>query len=357
MCADSVALMYEFLGPQKAKWRFERLSLRQSFLGKYGIISDDSEHLILCALALIKSDNTKQFEKEMRAGVGKWLLTLPVAVGMSTLKAGVKILFGCRVSGVVSAGNGPGMRSAIIAAMYWNNKALRDEYLKISSSITHIGPEASGACIAQANLMSYLIEHNEWPRENLAQVLAQGVECKKIKEVIEIIQWGVERSESEFLQKLLDKKEGQSLCVSGYMPHSMGYALYCAIKYKDINECMRRIILNAGDTDSIGAVCAGVLACVSESKKLSDNEAVQDRVDFYASWDDLILFPIKKDLITKLSQALEDKYLGRKKRCYSKEELKFPFLLYFFRNLFVTTFILSHALLRLRPKWFYKYFF
>ena len=91
-----------------------------------------------------------------------WLLGLPPGIGLATLKSILKLWvgFGPSSSGVFSAGNGPAMRAAPIGAFFWDDPSKIDDYIRISTRMTHTDPKAEVGAKFVAYLAAWIIRDN-----------------------------------------------------------------------------------------------------------------------------------------------------------------------------------------------------
>ena len=90
---------------------------RHRFLFNRGMVSDDTEHTLFVAQALLTHpDDVASFQRCLAWKLRLWLLGLPAGIGLATLRAILRLWMGFPPirSGVWSAGNGPaiGIRSA-----------------------------------------------------------------------------------------------------------------------------------------------------------------------------------------------------------------------------------------------------
>ena len=126
---DALGLPCEGLSKKRQARMYPDLS-RYHLLWGYGLCSDDTEHSCMVAQALIQAEGDPQrFARSLGWKLRFWLLALPAGIGMATLKAILKLWLGFSPerSGVVSAGNGPAMRSPITlesVIAYLNSRAL-----------------------------------------------------------------------------------------------------------------------------------------------------------------------------------------------------------------------------------------
>ncbi len=94
---------------------------RHRFVFGLGMISDDTEHTILVAQALLRRGSKPEaFAHCLAWKLRWWLPGLPAGIGLATLRSILKLWLGFPPSrsGVYSAGNGPAMRSAILGACF-----------------------------------------------------------------------------------------------------------------------------------------------------------------------------------------------------------------------------------------------
>ncbi|MBN2164014.1 MAG: ADP-ribosylglycohydrolase family protein [Pontiellaceae bacterium] len=160
---DSLGLPAEGLSPERIKangwsqWRHRLL------FGK-GMISDDTEHTLFVAQALLQYPNdVDDFRSALAWKLKWWLMSLPAGVGLATARAMLKLWIGVPVSrsGVWSAGNGPAMRSSIIGVRYCNDTDTMHTYVKASTLLTHTDPRALTGALAVAEISAYAATGND----------------------------------------------------------------------------------------------------------------------------------------------------------------------------------------------------
>lgn len=338
MAGDSVGLPYEFLSPLKAAKRFQRQGVAQSFLGAWGILSDDSEHILFTAEALLESRNAKEFGFILQKKLRNWFLAFPPGIGLTTLKAASRILIGknYNTSGVDSMGNGPAMRVNILAAFFQEDREKLLAYLKVSTYLTHKNPVVLDACISQANLLQYLCQHKAVPHSHIFDILSLNTETKEWRDTLQKLAVCIEKqlSPKEVLKILgVDARKG----VSGYILHSMPFALYCAICYPELESCLSVIIRTGGDTDSVAAVSLGLLGAIYPTGYFQDLS------------DKIIDYPYCVAHAKKLSVDLEKKH--NTPTLVFHHKLCWP--VFWGRNVLAFIFIFAHALGRFRPTSWY----
>ena len=131
-----------------------------------GMWSDDTEHSIMLAQALLASGgDSERFSRKFAWELRWWLFGLPAGVGLATARAMIKLWFGIspRKSGVFSAGNGCTMRTAVIAAYFPDDAAKRREFVTAHTRITHSDPKAITSTLAITEIAALLLKSNAPP--------------------------------------------------------------------------------------------------------------------------------------------------------------------------------------------------
>jgi ADP-ribosyl-[dinitrogen reductase] hydrolase len=163
---DALGLPAEGLRPamiRRLRWSGH---WRHRFLPGRGMWSDDTEHTIMLAQALLASQGklprfTRAFASELRW----WLLGLPAGTGFATARAILRLWLGYppQKSGVFSAGNGPCMRTALIGACFPENPLTRRSFTEAQTRLTHSDPKAFIAALAVTELAALLSTTNSPP--------------------------------------------------------------------------------------------------------------------------------------------------------------------------------------------------
>lgn len=337
MAGDSLGLPYEGISFRRQKKLFKDSAKHNFFMGK-GVISDDTEHLLLTVYALGKSSgNEEKFEKELSKGLKEWLLTLPFGIGFATLKSCIKLFIGIspRKSGVFSAGNGPAMRSSVIGVCFGNNREKMINLNRISARITHTDEKAEigSLCIALAAHMSSTNIGEIKPIEFLNELkdVFKGYNSIEFVKLMEEIVESVNKKENtkEFIIK-----KGWKNGVSGYIYQTVPAVIHCWLRNQnDYKKGVIEIIECGGDTDTT----ASILGAIIGGK--TGKEAVP------TAWrENIISWPYTEKYIEKLSKEIETEV-------YNKNfSIKKPmFLLATIRNLILYPFVVIHGLRRLFP--------
>src|SRR4051812_41680587 len=147
---DALGLPAENISPARLRrlWRDE---WRMRFILGRGMISDDTEHTLMVAQAMLAHPHdVSRFQRSLSWKLRWWFLALPAGVGFATARACSKLWFGfpANRSGVASGGSGPAMRSAIIGAFFAEQPEQRREFVRAASQLTHRGWQAETAALA-----------------------------------------------------------------------------------------------------------------------------------------------------------------------------------------------------------------
>lgn len=236
----------EGLKPKRAARMF-RGPLRHRFIFGRGMVSDDTEHACLTALALLRArGDEEKFVRQVASGLRAWLMTVPAGAGLATLKASLRLYAGVSPhnSGVPSAGNGPAMRAPILGAYFGNELSAMRRYVELSSRVTHTDARAvDGAyLVAVAASGGDVLEiarslGEEWRADLMARMLEQGAEPYDFAAAL-----GLQKG------------------VSGYVMHTVPVALYCSLSAQtDFRKAIEAAVGLGGDTDTVGAIVGGIV--------------------------------------------------------------------------------------------------
>jgi ADP-ribosyl-[dinitrogen reductase] hydrolase len=155
---DALGLPLEGLSRQRAERMFGPPPLTHRFFFGRGMVSDDTDHAVMTAQALIASGgDVDKFRRSLGWRLRWWFLSLPAGVGLATFRACIKLWLGFppAKSGVWSAGNGAAMRAAILGVYECRNDAKLWEFVQASSLITHTDSRAVQGAMAIALATKY----------------------------------------------------------------------------------------------------------------------------------------------------------------------------------------------------------
>lgn len=293
---DSLGLPYEALSARRAR-RWSRGPLRQSFLFGRGMVSDDTDHTIFVAQALLRSQgNVDKFRRVLAWRLRCWLLSLPAGIGWGTLRGIAKLWLGFKHSGVRSAGNGPAMRSALIGCHFATDTAARQAHVSASTVLTHSDPRALAGALAIAEVAAR-ITRGEWQLRPSAAEFARAV-----SEVSDDVQWRAlqpllaEACASDQPTRLLRQRLHVRLGVPGFVMCSVPFALLAWYEgHGDYARTLRLCVDAGGDVDTHAAM-AGALAALSGGAQAIPPDWVRTLTDW----------PHGTNYLRALAQALAD---------------------------------------------------
>lgn len=263
---DALGLPFERLSPQQRRriWGEEiERGLEMCFLPNRGMVSDDTEHALFTARALLESrGSSERFARVLASEFRHWSLTLPPGVGMATLRAGFKSLLFLPAAkiGVFSAGNGPAMRAPILGAFFGDGTAQLRDFCRISTRLTHTDPKAEWGAFAIALAASHAAQGGGDGRRFVRDLSEWSDDSEAAKEMISLVKRAVNsasrgQSALEFCAEL-----GLQNGVTGYIFHTVPVVLQCWLRYpQDFRAGVQEIILCGGDSDSTGAILGGIL--------------------------------------------------------------------------------------------------
>jgi len=262
---DSLGLPREGISARRARRMFGPECIKHQFFFGHGMISDDTEHAIMTAQALlVGGDNVDRFLKSLAWRLRFWLLGIPAGIGLGTLRAILKLWIGFPParSGVHSAGNGPAMRAPIIGTIFANDPETMLAMLKASTAITHRDLRAEEGSLAIAAAASWATTHG-------AEGVASGdaLRCVQTRitdrELLELLQKVEMHLDHRSSPKQFAADLGLADGVSGYIYHTVPIALFCWLRFPgDFRESVGAAIRLGGDTDTVGGI-VGALGGIS----------------------------------------------------------------------------------------------
>jgi ADP-ribosylglycohydrolase len=239
--------------------RMWRGQWRHRFLFGRGMVSDDTEHTLFVAQALLAyPEDVMKFQRCLAWKLRLWLLGFPAGIGLATLKAILKLWLGFPPSrsGVWSAGNGPAMRSAIIGAFFFDDAQKRRAFVSTATRLTHTDPKAQTAALAVAEAAALSVGQSISVEAWLSDLPSLGGDdewqeiCRKLTKAL-----AARRSVSEFADEL-----GLQRGVTGYAYHSVPVAIYAWLRHPDdFRTALIAVLDCGGDTDTVGAILSALM--------------------------------------------------------------------------------------------------
>lgn len=257
---DALGLPTEGMTRERARV-FHQDSVRHRLVFGRGMFSDDTEHTLMVAVALMRHrDDAEAFQKALGRAFRWWMLALPAGVGLSTARAILKLWCGfpARHSGVRSAGNGAAMRSAIIGAVFADDIEKRQAFTLAACRLTHTDPRAeeSALLVAEAAALAAAGMETKMILERLCALVTTSEMKERFEKLRAALQGWI--SVAEYASRI-----GCENGVSGFAPNTVAVALYAWLRYRgDFRETLVSVIQCGGDTDTVAAVAGGI--CGSE---------------------------------------------------------------------------------------------
>lgn len=304
-------------------------------LTRFSVCSDDTEHLWITADALLRSQNSPElFSQFLSHNMKKWFLSVPVGAGKASLKASIKLLLGISPSrsGVYSAGNGPAMRAPIIGACFANDSEKLDQFLKISTRMTHIDPEAEEGAwvIAQAAALLRREVLNQAPIADYFKVILPQIKSLPLKTSLQLAYeyLSLGKSFHDYLCALgLDQKG-----ISGYIGHTVPAVIYAWLYYfGDYQKGITAIILAGGDSDTTAAILGALMGM-----------SINDAKSIPEAWlGGIYNAPISVQKLIQMSEAVSNQNMAKIP--------KISWGLQWLRNVMLLIIVLLHGFRRLLP--------
>ncbi len=253
---DALGLPAEGLSPRRITRRWRGDWRMRLFFG-WGMVSDDTEHTVMVAQALLASPGDPvAFQRRLAWKFRWWFLGLPAGVGMATAKACIKLWLGVspKRSGIFSAGNGPAMRSAIIGAFFEDDPERRRIFVAASTKMTHTDPRAEIAAQAVAEATAWIVRGRQEEILSMLPSISDNEEwrtlCRKLAEA-----YSKRSSVVDFANTL-----GLASGVTGYAFHTVPVALYAVLRHPDCFRTALIAVLDCGgDTDTVGAIVGAIM--------------------------------------------------------------------------------------------------
>jgi len=359
---DSLGLPYEGVSPRRAIRMFPCRE-RHHFLFGRGMISDDTEHTLMVAQAIVDSGgDPERFAQALARRLRRWLLALPAGIGLATLRSCFKLCVGFSPdhSGVFSAGNGPAMRSAILGVVYGSDVSRLKEVVRRSTIITHTDPKAylgafavalaahlsaTGAAVDGASYVEALhasLADEPDPNGAGSQFSPRlrrevGVRsCSEAEEFLDLIRSvaqsvGKNETTADFYQRLApNAKQG----VSGYIYHTVPAVIHAWLRHpNDFRTALLDILACGGDTDTTGAILGGIIGARVGVEGIP------------RKWiDGIFEFPETVGFMQTVARQVYQTSLGD---AMNAANAAFPLLL--IRNMFFAAVVLLHGFRRLLP--------
>lgn len=336
---DAMGLPRENLSPKRSVKLFGK-TIQPALivipkLIRFSVCSDDTEHLWITADALVRSQSSPElFSQLLSQNMKKWLLSFPVGAGKASIKASVKLLVGIspNQSGVDSAGNGPAMRAPIIGAFFANDAEKLDQFLKISTQMTHTDLQAEEGAWVIAQAAALIMRENPKiaPIENFFNIALPKIHSEQLKKSLQLARDYLiaKQSFEEYLIAMNLNQRG----VSGYIGHTVPAVIYAWLYYfGDYQKGIEAMILAGGDSDTTAAILGALMGLSIDHQK-----------DIPQRWvSGIYNAPISMDKLMQMSQAINDQNIASMP--------KISWGLQLLKNIALFVIVLLHGFRRLLP--------
>ncbi|HKO89907.1 MAG TPA: ADP-ribosylglycohydrolase family protein [Polyangiaceae bacterium] len=250
--------------------RYEGLSARDiarsidpaAGLGLWGahlFVSDDTEQtaLVLESIVLARADLPAAL-RSFRSALRGWFLRLPFGIGLSTLRACLRMLFGSQAPGVASAGNGAAMRAGIIGVYFSSQREERRRFAEALARVTHTDVRAVEGAVYTAELAALCARPPTRDRAELVRLAARGIREPELRAGIDA---ALRLSGTQHHAELAPN--------TGYVVHTLALCTWAFIREGEhALSAIQAVIRAGGDTDTAAAIVGGWLGALHGPESL-----------------------------------------------------------------------------------------
>ncbi|MCC6488542.1 MAG: ADP-ribosylglycohydrolase family protein [Candidatus Hydrogenedentes bacterium] len=312
--------------------------LRHRFLPGKGLVSDDTDHAVFVAQALVRAGlDSDAFQRALSWSLRWWLAGIPAGVGLATLRATLRLWLGIspRRSGVFSAGNGPAMRSPILGVRFGDEKGLLHTFVRRSTELTHSDPKAFHGALAIALAAHHSAAAGVVSGRSYLEALREHLSTEQAVPFLELMERAVQSASVGESSTTFAASLGCTRGVTGYMYHTVPCVVQTWLRHpNDFAAGIEAIISAGGDTDTTGAILGGIVG------------ARVGKEGIPAAWLNGILeWPRSTIWMEHLACSLAE--VAESGKPLTPPPYFFPGVLP--RNLFLLSVVLAHGLRRLAP--------
>ncbi|MFZ2958625.1 MAG: ADP-ribosylglycohydrolase family protein [Candidatus Ozemobacteraceae bacterium] len=261
---DSIGLPMEGLSPTRIPRMFPGKTRQRLFFGR-GMVSDDTDHACLAALALTRAPkNHEDFGSSFAWYLRFWGLAIPAGIGFATLRSIGKLWlgFGPNSSGVFSAGNGPAMRAPILGASLGHDFSRLVAMTRISTRITHTDPKAEVGALLVA-LATHYAAQSPGRCASIAELVSplHSIFSPEIThEPVSLVERAAQSAASGQSTLAFAASLGLQKGISGYIYHTVPCVLHAWFRRPDdFSGAMEDLLACGGDTDTTAAILGGIM--------------------------------------------------------------------------------------------------
>lgn len=288
---DALLLPYEGLSAKQIARHFPG-NLRHRFFCHRGMLSDDTEHTIFIAQSWLRcGGDSGKFLRALAWRLRWWIACLPAGMGSATLRGCIRLWLGIspRRSGVMSAGNGAAMRTAVLGVLLPDDDARRREFVTVATEVTHRDHRALVGALAVAEASAWIVRAQSG--EDLWARLHSCAEDDDWTSRLTLVQTALSEGRD---MAWLGERLGCTWGITGYVYHTVPVALFVWMRYRTDGEAALTAVAQAGgDTDTIGAIVGALIGCDAGV------------IGFPQQWIDRIAdWPLSINYVKRLSLAL-----------------------------------------------------
>ncbi|MEM6292026.1 MAG: ADP-ribosylglycohydrolase family protein [Myxococcota bacterium] len=283
---DALGLPFEGLSPERVAARLARRPLQHSMLAGRGLLSDDTEHTAMVARAL-HARAPEAFAAALARQLRRWLFGLPPGLGLATLRSCVRLCLGWSParSGVVSAGNGPAMRAALLGVHARDDDELV-AWVHASTVISHRDRRAEDGARVVAR-WARALAHGLPPSPEVLRDIDDTTFRERTLRALDA---------ADLAPDAYRRCEGLQRGVSGFIVETIPAALYCwARAAEHPAAAIETAIRLGGDTDTTGAIVGAWMGAAHGARGLPK------------PWlDGLVDWPLTRTHLVELADALHE---------------------------------------------------
>jgi ADP-ribosyl-[dinitrogen reductase] hydrolase len=255
---DALGLPFEGMSRRRVHKLLAGRPLSHRFLLGRGMVSDDTDHACMTAVALAEVGSSPEaFARSLARQLRFWLLTLPAGIGFGTLRGIMKLWLGFSPerSGVYSAGNGPCMRAPVLGVFARDDVALRRGLVRASTRVTHVDPRAEEGARAVAAAAAAATRAADFDPSALLEQVLREVDDPDLAARLEVVGGSLDEP-TEAVVVRWNQERG----ISGFVYDTVPAVLHAWLRSRgDFAPVVTELIRCGGDTDTTAAI-AGALA-------------------------------------------------------------------------------------------------
>lgn len=246
---DALGLACEGISATAIARRFGPVE-RFHLLGTTGFVSDDTEQSALVAHALAAHPaDLPAFIQSFRRSLLFWFLRLPFGIGLATMRACLRILFGFSRTGVRSAGNGAAMRAGIVGVFFRDDEEKRRRFGTALAEVTHTDPRAVQGALYVAEVAAAAAR---------APAGATPLSCQQAARLVVTepsLAAALDAAGDLAARGVDDGEAAKVLGSTGFILHTAALATFLFLRHGQVPmQALQKTVNAGGDTDSIGAI-------------------------------------------------------------------------------------------------------